>query len=167
MTGATIKRAAVQNPNMVDFGGDVETVDFYDLSAAEAGMDHPGSSGDVTRDREIDAIVNKITGDEGNKPAAAPAVAGKPAGPAQTGDQASQPTEGQGTTSLINNETKADEVSSEPAATGESATLTAAVTEMVPAAGYQSGPLPKPRWRREHDEKVAKEPARHALPRGL
>jgi hypothetical protein len=71
VTGATIKRAAVLGDH-VDFGGDVNSVENYDLQTQGASVGNPVDASDLARDNEIDSIVNKISNDHSASSTAQP-----------------------------------------------------------------------------------------------
>jgi len=73
-----LKRAAVPNPELVDFQEDVPIVAGDELNAAAAGMANPVSGGSEM-DQEIDTILNKVTKTPAAKPGKASAPARVPA----------------------------------------------------------------------------------------
>ena len=152
VTGVTVKRAAVQSPDSLDFGADVQTVEAYDLDAATAGTSHFVGA-DTERDQEIDAIIDTIS-DEAKQPLAGPSrPAAKPA--TQSAPSARPPAvpplpkagASAHTASGVTANTarvKAPVLPPLPA----SVTSSAATEEELAMAARQDRLFPKPLWRR-------------------
>ena len=174
VTGATLRRAAVQSPDTLDFGGDVQTVEAYDLDASAAGVSNTIGGDDAARDQEIDAIVNTIT--KNDKPAATPvsspmmpaaAPAMAPAAPparrpavpplSKAGGSASTAS---GVTAAISHQKTRPGLPPLPAPAAAGPTA-----EQQDMAARQEALFPKPLWRRIQEQKG--NPPQHSMPRGL
>jgi hypothetical protein len=176
VTGATVKRAAVQNPDSVDFGGDIQTVENYDLDASAAGVSNTISGADTARDQEIDAIVNTITKEDepvatpisnsAVRPAMAPAAPvapsmHRPAVPPlpKAGGSASAAS---GVSAAISHQRAQPGLPPLPLQTASGPT-----PEQQEMAARQEALFPKPLWRRLHDEKAMGSPPQAPMPRGF
>lgn len=149
VSGATIKRAAV-NGNYVDFGHDVNSVESYDLRSQSASVDNPVAS-DAQRDEEIDTIVNGIS--NGNSPPSGqsqmpPGNTMAPAPAVPTSPHGMLPTNSSGTTGSIAAEAGTVQLPALPENVGNPADV-----EDAAMAAERERLFPKPRWRRELDNK--------------
>lgn len=148
VTGATIKRAAVGG-NYVDFGGDANSVENYDLQTQSASVDNPVAS-DAQRDQEIDQIVNRISDDDAPSSAQPVPRANFQIRPAPAVPQSSRGGSGSsiGVTGSV---VPADDLLPLPSLPDSAGNPAAG--EDAAMAAERDRLFPKPRWRRELESK--------------
>jgi hypothetical protein len=173
VTGAIIKRPAVQDPNSLDLGNGIESVEDYDLDTQSAGMNKTVGSVDAERDREIDSIVNTITA-EPPKTSAAPAATTPKASakpgvkrrrrPAVPAVQPLSNAEPSGVTAGTRAPTRESEVTLPPLPARAGVSDAA---EQQALKEHEAKVIAKPLWRRVHDQEIANDPAHESSPRGF